>query len=201
MSCSKLHLAILFNYFSCICIKSFHFSIPSEFFFSYSNAYLRHSSFSLFSSRLIFSIWYRLFSSQLMSKNYDAYLVALTFCVSFSRISSTALLTIALFSRFFFLSMGLFPWSLLGLILAYLAPKSPRTLHSSEECPWTLMKQVFDSIFEQSTNRFWSLPALPPIMGWVLDKAACIILFLMWPEHLAYSQVGFNKRVILHLFK
>ena len=63
------------------------------------------------------------------------------FLVSCSRISSTALLTILLFSCFLlnvFLGIGLLPWYLVGLPLTWLEPKYFRNLHSSEEClePW-----------------------------------------------------------------
>ena len=50
---SKFYPAILFTSFSWICIKSFHFSIPYDFFSLHSNSDLCHSSFSLVSSRLI----------------------------------------------------------------------------------------------------------------------------------------------------
>ena len=79
----------------------------------------------------------------------------------------------------FFLGMGLFPWSLVGLLLAYLVPKSSRTLKSSEECPGPWMIQVLDSLFKRSTYCFRRLPALSPISGRVLDKADSSLLFLL----------------------
>ena len=85
------------------------------------------------------------------------------FFVSRSRISSTTLLTMELFScclLHLFLGAGWLPWSLVGLHLTYLAQKSPRTLHSSEECPVLWMRQVFNFPNRRSTYRFLHLPAL-----------------------------------------
>ena len=98
ISCSKFHLAILYTSFSCICIKSFHFSISYEFFSLHSNECLRHSSYYLASSGLILLTWYRSFSLKPEYENSGDSLVALTFCVTFSRILSTTFLLIALFS-------------------------------------------------------------------------------------------------------
>ena len=52
------------------------------------------------------------------------------------------------------------PTVLRGLILTYLEPKSPRTLHSYDECPGICMRQVFDSPFRWSTYIFLRLPVL-----------------------------------------
>ena len=52
------------------------------------------------------------------------------------------------------------PAVLRGLILTYLKPKSPRTLHSYDECPGICMRQVFDSPFRWSTHIFLRLPVL-----------------------------------------
>ena len=53
ISCSKLHSDIFFTSLSCICVISFLFSIPYDFFCSSSNARLLQSRFSFVSSRLI----------------------------------------------------------------------------------------------------------------------------------------------------
>ena len=63
------------------------------------------------------------------------------------------------------------------------------------------MRQVFDSLLERSTYHFLQLPALHPVAGRVLDEAASPLLFLLWSARLAYSQVGFYKKVLIHLSK
>ena len=93
--------------------------------------------FSFFSSRLILSICYRLFSSNLYSFISCAFVPALTLLFSWVVILSTALLTISLFYWCllnFLLLEVLYHQSLVGLILAYLKPKSPRSLHSYDWC-------------------------------------------------------------------
>ena len=70
--------------------------------------------FSLFKTHL--STWYRPFSPQSEYKKYCTYLVALTFCVSFSRISSTTLLTMALFS----ICMLFFLYGVITMVLSRL---------------------------------------------------------------------------------
>ena len=60
-------------------------------------------------------------------------------------ISSTSLLTIALLSCCLFnfsLFTGFLPLSLIGLMLSYLEPKSPRTFHLSGEFPGSWMRHV-----------------------------------------------------------
>ena len=62
-----------------------------------------------------------------------------------SRISSTALLKMALFSCCLLISplgTGLLPRSLVGLLLSYLVTNSPRTLHSSKECQGPWMRKI-----------------------------------------------------------
>ena len=91
----------------------------------------------------------------------------------------------------FALGMGLLLRSLLGLLLAYLAPKSPRILHSSEECPWLWMIQIFDFPDRLSTYRFLRFPELSPFYGGFYDDAASPLLCLMLQERLDSYRVGF----------
>ena len=82
----------------------------------------------------------------------------------------------------FFLGVWLIPWSLVGLLLAYLVPKSPRILHSSEEFPGPWMRQVFDFSGGLSTCSFLHFPELSPFLGIVHDEAYFPLLCLLWPE-------------------
>ena len=127
-----------------------------------------------------------------------------TYFFPFSRISSTALLTMALFPCCllkFFLGTGLPLGSLVGLLLAYLVPKYPRTLHSSEECPRPWMRQVFDLPARLSTCCFLQFPSLSLFSGRVHEKAASPIFCLLRPGKLASAWVRFYKKVLLHLCK
>ena len=64
------------------------------------------------------------------------------------------------------------------------------------------MRQVFDSLFEQSTYHFRRLPALSPVAGGVLDKADSHLLLMLLPTRLESSRVGFFiKKVQIHLRK
>ena len=203
MSCSKFHSAILFTLLLCIRVISFRFSIPYELLFSHSNARLRHSIFYFLSSRIILSTSYKSFALWSESINSGAsWFLALTFCVS--RISSTALLTMALFScclLIFFLGKGLIPRSWVGLILAYLSPNSPRTLHSSEECKGPCMRQIFDFPVGLSTCLFLRFPALSPFSGWVHNEADSPLFCLLWLAQLEYLQVCFYRKVLIYLHK
>ena len=120
--------------------------------------------FPFFSSRLILSIRYRLFSSNSDSIILCASVPTLTLLFSCRMISSTDLLTIALLYCCLvcsFLFSWLCPRLLVCLILAYLEPKSPRTLYLSDECPWPWMRLVGLYLpFRWSTYIFLRLSAL-----------------------------------------
>ena len=53
------------------------------------------------------------------------------------------------------------------------------------------MRQVFDSFIERFIYRFLRLPALSPVEGWVLDKSAYPLLFMLQPARLASTQISF----------
>ena len=93
------------------------------------------------------------------------------------------------------LGTGLLPRSLLSLPLAYLFPKSPRTLHFSEEClgPW--MRQVFDFPVGLCTCRFLCLPEISPFLARVHDEAAFPLFCLLWPELLDSTGRFFIRRL------
>ena len=96
ISRSKFHLAIFFTSLSWIWFIPFWISISYVFLSLYSNALPHHSRSSFVPSILILTIWYSLLSSKLDSIFSCAPFSALTFRFSCRRISSTALLTIAL---------------------------------------------------------------------------------------------------------
>ena len=100
---------------------------------------------------------------------------------------------------YIFLGTGWFLWSLVGLPLVYSATNSPRTLHSSEECPGTWMIHVFYLLVNQSTYHFLHLPLISPIAAWVLDDAYSPLLFLKRPARLAYVWVDFITRFYYNL--
>ena len=93
--------------------------------------------------------------------------LALTFWFLCRSISPTPLLTTALFS-YFLLTHVLTHFclqSLVGLLLEYLEPNSPWTLHSSDEYlrPW--MRHVrLDLPYRYSTHLFLCFPALSLIL-------------------------------------
>ena len=125
-------------------------------------------------------------------------------CVSFSRISSAPLLTMALFSWLLlnlFLGKGWLTRSLVGLSLAYLAPKPPRTLYSSEEWlrPW--IRHILDLRVGRSTYSFLCLSVLSLVEEWGCDEADSPLFCLMWPSKLASALVSFYRKVIIHLHK
>ena len=89
---------------------------------------------------------------------------ALNLLFSWRRILSTACWTVALSSCFQFniiFFVGSWLRYLVSLLLEYLKPKSPSTLHSSEECPGIWMIQVsLDLSFGWSTYIFTWFPVL-----------------------------------------
>ena len=85
----------------------------------------------------------------------------------------------------FLLSTGFLPWSLAGLLLAYLVSKSPRTLYSSEECLGSWMKHFFDFSVGLSACCFLCLPEISPFLGRVYNETVSPLLCLRWPERLA----------------
>ena len=104
------------------------------------------------------------------------------FCVSI--ISSTALLTMAWFScclLIYPLGMGLLPGSSVGLPLSYLVLKSPRTLHSSEECPgpWTRQVLISPSIYLHVI--FWACQYSHPSQGKSMTRR--ILLSFAFCDH------------------
>ena len=114
-------------------------------FTTHSNARLRNCFFCLFLTRLISYISYRSYSYISESMFSYASSSALNLLFSCRMISSTACLTISLLSCFilnFFIFEIFYPRSLVGIILEYLEPKSPKTLHSSDECPGPWMTQL-----------------------------------------------------------
>ena len=90
---------------------------------------------------------------------------------------------------FFSLGKGILPWSLVGILLAYLVTKSPRILHFSEECMGTWTRQVFNLLVGLYTYLFLRLPALSPFSGRVLDEAASL-LFAFCDQHSHTLYVG-----------
>ena len=118
-------------------------------------------------------------------------ILALTFCVSI--ISSNALLTMAFFfllSVNFSLGMALILWYLVGLLLAYLVPKFPKILHSSEECTGPWMRRVLYLTVGISTCRFLRLQALSHFSWQVHEEVASSIFFLMSKYHVDDSVKG-----------
>ena len=92
----------------------------------------------------------------------------------------------------FLMFVGSRPWSLVGLILACLEPKSPKTLHSSDECPGKWMRYVCLGLsFGWYTYLFLRFLALSLISELVFEEAASPLIFLLWPERVTYSLVGF----------
>ena len=61
--------------------------------------------------------------------------------------------------------MVLLPWSLVGLLIAYLVPNFPRTLNSSEECPGSWMRQVFDFLLGYLHTFFCTCQCSHPYWG------------------------------------
>ena len=133
--------------FNLICILSY-----------FSNARLRHYVFYLFSSRFILSIWYISLSSISNSIYSCASDSALTLLFSCRRNSYITKLIIELLSFCLlnlFLVAGSCLWSLAGLLLKYLEPKSPKNLHSCDEYlgPWVRQVCVYLT-FRWSTYLF-----------------------------------------------
>ena len=116
-------------------------------------------------------------------QKFYCFMICITyFFVSGSIISSTELLTMALFSCCLLnVSLGtrLHARSLVGLLLAYLVPKSPKTLHYSEEFPGPRMRQFFNLPIGLSTCRFLRLPELSPLLGRFYDEADSPLLCLV----------------------
>ena len=140
--------------FSCIKVILFWLLVSYVFLSSYSNARLCHSIFSYFSSRLILSIWYILFSS----KSYSIFSCdsssTLTLLFSCRIISSAACLTIELFYFSLlnlFIVAGLCPRSCVGLIISYLETKSSKTFYSYDKWPGTCMRH---DLFQPKTDFF-----------------------------------------------
>ena len=80
--------------------------------------------------------------------------------------------------------------SLVCLLLTYLEPSSPRTFHSSVECPGPCISQVFYSPFRWFKYLFLSLPAPSLILDQLWDEVDSPILFLMWPSWVESALVG-----------
>ena len=134
--CSKFHSASLFTLFQCIQVIPFCISISYIYLTLYLNARLCHSVFSFVSSRLMQSIWYWLFLSRSDSIFSCSSSSGVTLLFSYGRIYFTAVFKISFFSWCifnFFLFAGYCLRSLVGRLLAYLEPNSPKTLHSYDE--------------------------------------------------------------------
>ena len=137
------HIIIIFNP---ICIFKFSFKLTlTSFKFFY----------CVFKTRIVYLIYFIIIKFRL--NIFMCFLISTYFLFLCSRISYTALLTIALFSFCllnFLLGTLSFLRSLVGIILTSLEPKSPSTLHSSDECPGQCIRQVF-TYPEVSLNIFF----------------------------------------------
>ena len=164
ISCSKFHSDFLFTFFRVY--KSYHSGFQSHMYFRVriqTHSYVIQCFLSCHQYSYC-QIWYRSFSSKSDSifswASYSS-LTLLFFCRS---IPSTACLKIAFLSWCllnYFLFAVLCPWSLVGLLLEYLEPKSPKTLHSSYEFLGPFMRHVgLDLSFGLSTYLFLCLLSL-----------------------------------------
>ena len=55
------------------------------------------------------------------------------------------------------------------------------------------MRKVVNFLSERSTYCFWRSSSLYPVVGWVLEEMDYPLLFLLCPERLASTRIGFIR--------